>query len=267
MTITPLDEEDGAGFFASSAVFPRWAGAGLGLVLLFVFLGQAVEQLQRGKAAKADGGVEVVQRGKRIALEHRLEDVRLGQLRHGIAGLFRLGGEHLLALYDVFLALFLFQPGAYLGLGLAGLDDVEPVARGAVGGLRGHDFHEVARLQRTGQGHDAAVDLGPDAAVAHGGVDAVGEVQRRSPARQGNDVALGGEDEHFVGKEVELQKFAKVRGIARLALPVEDAAEPAQLGVQFVDLLALFVSPVGGDAVFGGTVHLEGADLHLEGRP
>ena len=33
------------------------------------------------------------------------------------------------------------------------------------------------------------------------------------------------------------------------------------------DLLALLVAPVGGDAVFGGAVHLTGADLHLEGLP
>ena len=190
--MTPLDEEDGAGFFGLlRRLFRYGQGRRFALVLLFVFLGQAVEQLQRGKPAKADGGVKVVQRGKGIAPEHRLEDVALGQLRHGVAGLFRLGGEHLLALYDVFLALLLFQPGANFGFCLAGFDDVEPVARWPVRGLRGHDLHKVARFQGTGQGHDAAVDLGADAAVAHGRVDAIGEIQRRAPRGRETTSPLG----------------------------------------------------------------------------
>src|SRR3712207_8518787 len=46
-------------------------------------------------------------------------------------------------------------------------------------GLRRQDLDEVARLEGVGERHDAAVDLGPDAAVADVRVDVVREVERR----------------------------------------------------------------------------------------
>ena len=51
-------------------------------------------------------------------------------------------------------------------------------------------------------------------------------------------------------------------GIGGLGLPVDDAVQPRQVGGAAVVVL---VVPVGGHAVLGPLVHLEGADLHLEG--
>ena len=43
----------------------------------------------------------------------------------------------------------------------------------------GDDFHHLAVLQRPIQGHEPAIHLGADAAVANLGVDAIGKVERR----------------------------------------------------------------------------------------
>ena len=133
-----------------------------------------------------------------------------------------------------------------------------------VGG--GHDLHKVAGLQLGGQRHDAAVHLRADAAVAHGGVDAVSKVQWGRAAGQRDHVALGREHEHLVREQVDLGQLAELAGVAHVALPVQNAPQPAQLLIQLVFVgAALLVPPVGGDAVLRGAVHLEGADLHLEG--
>ena len=97
-------------------------------------------------------------------------------------------------------------------------------------------------------------------------MDAVGKVQRRGAPGQRDHVALGREHEHLVREQVDLGQLAELAGIAHVALPVQDAPEPAQLLIQLVFVgAALLVPPVGGNAVLRGAVHLEGADLHLEG--
>ena len=58
-------------------------------------------------------------------------------------------------------------------------------------------------LQPVGERHDAAVDLGPDAAVADVGVDGVGEIDRRRPGRQALHLALGREDVDLVVEQVD----------------------------------------------------------------
>ena len=113
------------------------------------------------------------------------------------------------------------------------------------------------RLER----HQAAVDPRPDAAVAHLGVDGVGEVDRRRAGRQRDDLALGREDVDLVLLQVELQRLEELDRVVGLAVDVGDALEPRHL--RGVVLLGL-VAPVGRDAVLGPVVHLRGPDLHLD---
>ncbi len=104
--------------------------------------------------------------------------------------------------------------------------------------------------------------------VADVGVDAVGKVDGRRPGGEVDDVPLRGEDEDLVGKHVDLQIVHEVLRV-RLLLALEQAAHPGELVLiplaQRRAPVAHLVLPVRGDAVFGGVVHVPGADLHLEG--
>jgi len=101
-------------------------------------------------------------------------------------------------------ALLALEPLADLLPGAGRPDDIQPVAARAFGGLAGQDLDDVAVAQLVVERDHAIVDFGAHAAVADVGVDAVGEVHRRGLRRQGFDLALGGEDEDLVLKEVEL---------------------------------------------------------------
>ena len=86
----------------------------------------------------------------------------------------------------------LAEPGAHLGAVARG-DQVallggEPVAAGRLL-LAGDDLDDLAVGERVRQGHDAAVGLGAAAAMAEGGMHAVGEVQRRGAVGQVDDLA------------------------------------------------------------------------------
>ncbi len=72
------------------------------------------------------------------------------------------------------------------------------------------------------QGLQPAVDPGAGAVVADLGVDGVGEVDRRRPLRQLDHLALGSEDEHLVGEQVQSQSVEEldvVLGVLQLQHP------------------------------------------------
>jgi len=120
-------------------------------------------------------------------------------------------------------------------------------------------------LQLVVQRHQAVVDLGADAAVAHVGVDAVGEVQRARAGGQVLDLAARGEDEDLVLEDVELEALHELGGVGHLALPVHELADPGQLGVVVtVDTRPFLVPPVGGDADLRDAVHRVRPDLDLQ---
>ena len=99
-------------------------------------------------------------------------------------------------------------------------------------------------------------------------MDGVGEINRRSVARQDDDLALGRERVYFLGIKVNAQRGKKIAGIAHLLLPLHQLAQPGEpLLVLLGEPAAVFVLPVRGDALLGGAVHLFGADLHFERLP
>src|SRR5437867_2615536 len=93
------------------------------------------------------------------------------------------------------------DPRADLAAGPRGLDDRQPVAARTVGG-GGEDLYDVPVLERCPQRDDPPVDAGADAAVADVRVDGVSEVDRSSPAREGEDPSLRRERIDRLGIEV-----------------------------------------------------------------
>ena len=226
-------------------------------------LADLAQNLDRGDAAVADGGVEIVQAVEgQLAQELRLKVLILEQAR-AQTGAAQLGLEAGPAADDVLLALLALEPLLDLGAGLVGFAEIEPVAGRTLGGFGGQDLHDVAVFQLDVVARDAVVDLGADHRVADAGVDGVGKVDRRGAGRQGDDLALRREDEDLVVEHIDLEGVDIVLGVG-LLLILQQTADPFKfLFVAGFD--AFLILPVGGNAVFGGLVHLLGADLDLEG--
>ena len=72
---------------------------------------------------------------------------------------------------------------------------------------------------------DAVIHLGADHAVAHGGVDGVGEVDGGGSGGQVLHVAVGGEHEHLVGEHIHLQGVDKLLGVGALLI-FQQTADP-----------------------------------------
>ena len=142
----------------------------------------------------------------------------------------------------------------------------QPIAAGMMAGI-GDDLHNVAALQLGAQRHHAGVHFGAHTALAHFGVDGVGKIHRRGVARQNDHLALGSEGVNLFWVKIEFEAAEEFAGVFDVFLPVHHLPQPRQpLFVFGGDWHAVFVFPVGGDAVFAHVVHLFGADLHLEGR-
>ena len=162
--------------------------------------------------------------------------------------------------------------GAFLGTqvaldtaaGAGRLDDLEPVAIGVARRI-GDDLHDVAVLERRAQRHEAAVDLGPGAMMAHLAVDVEGEVQRRGAFGQFLHVTGRGVDVDLVLEQVQLERMHELARVRFVALALEDLAQPGELfQVLGVDPALFLVQPVRGHTVFGLPVHLFGTDLDLD---
>ena len=110
---------------------------------------------------------------------------------------------------------------------------------------------------------DAAVDLAAGHAVADGGVNGVGQVDRRRAGRHVDHVALRGEYEHLVREQVDLDVLDKVLGLGVL-LRLEQLTDPCERLLARLLIQTLLVLPVRRYAVFRHLVHLGRADLDLE---
>ena len=219
--------------------------------------------LDGGQPAVADGGIHIVHALKRELAQKLGQQLFILQKQGGNVHPAKLALEAGPAADDVFLALFPLEPLLDLGSGLVGLADGQPVAGGALGGLGGEDLHNVAVVELHVVAGDAVVDLGADHGVAHAGVDGIGKVDGRGARRQGDHLAAGREDKDLVVEHIHLEAVDIVLGVG-LLLALEQAADPFKfLFVARFD--ALLVFPVRGHAVFGGLMHLLGADLHLKG--
>ena len=219
----------------------------------------------RREVAVSDRGQEIVD-GREPVQVGDFEQLRAGKVGEADAvHAVQLFVEEVVALGDVLLAALALEPLADALLGRGALDEIQPVPAGPVRTLRGEDLDDLAVLQRVFEGHHAAVDLRADASVTDLGVDAVGEVDRRGARGQVDDVAARREDVDLVLEQVDLDRVEEGLSVPHLVLPLEQAAQPRQLLVEARVLATFLVSPVGGDAELGDTVHLVGADLDLDG--
>ena len=224
----------------------------------------AAECLGRRQAAIADGGIHIVQRVEGQLAQQRRQQLRSLHERRVHAPAPQLALEAGLAVRDVLLALFLFEPLLDLCARLIGVADVQPIAARPLGGLGGQDLNDVAVSERLIEAGDPVVDLRADHGVADAGVDCIGKVDRRRAGGQAHDLALRGEDEDLVVEHIDLERVDVILGVVFLLLGFQQTAHPFKL-LLVASGHALLVFPVGGDAVFGRLVHLPRADLHLEG--
>ncbi len=155
------------------------------------------------------------------------------------------------------------------GARLAGDDERLPGRRRRGLRLRGDDLDLVAVLEFGHQRRDLAVDLAADRGVADVGVHRIGEVDRRGPARQRDQLALRREAEHLVVEQFELGVLEELLRIGAVRQQLDGSAQPG-IGLRFARQHlgrrpgAVLVQRMRGDAVFGDLVHLLGADLQLD---
>jgi len=101
--------------------------------------------------------------------------------------------------------------------------------------------------------------------VADFGMDGIGEVYRRGPDGQTDDIAIGGEDEDLGVVQVLAQSLHELPRVVGVGGPFQHRAQPPELLVKRAVGIELFtfVTPVGSDAVLADPVHLAGANLNL----
>ena len=170
-------------------------------------------------------------------------------------------------LLDILLAALIFKPCADLAACLAGLDDIQPVAARSVSLHRGSQhLNDLAGFDTIIQRHDPAVHLCADHAVADGGMDGIGEVDHGAAARQCDDVALRRQGKHLIRGQIRFDGADNILCVLDVLLILDKLAHPSEPLLQTILLLeSQLVFPVRRDAVFGGIMHLPGADLHLKG--
>ena len=137
-------------------------------------------------------------------------------------------------------------------------------------GLGGNDLNEVAVLQWCGERAEPIVDAHALAVVPHLAVNAVSKVHGGGTLAQADHIAIGGEHKHLVVKEVFFDRAQIVVVVLApfFLLPINQLPEPVEAGhlIAVSRRAALFVFPVGGNAVLSHFMHFAGADLHFN-RP
>lgn len=174
----------------------------------------------------------------------------IDQIAAQLLGLFTLLGAHEVA---------------DLGFGGRRFDKLEPVLGGFL--VRaGDNLDGIAVAQLVPEGHKLAVHTRAGTVVADIGVDQIRQIDRSRAGWQGFHVAFGREHEDLIGKQIDFDRFHELGRVVEGLLPLHELAEPRKLLVVIIAAagFALFVGPVGGDAVFGDAVHLVGADLDLD---
>ena len=227
-------------------------------------LGQETRgHLARRDPAESDGGQKFLLVLEVEGIGGTAERIRL-EIRLGL---------HLVALKLVFeklfpqaggpLALLLPHPEADLLLGPGRHDELEPVPpRRAVG--VGEYLDHIPVFEPRIQRNDPPVHLCAHAMLAHFGVDSVGKIDGSGAFGEAFDLALGGENENFVLKQIEAHRINEVFRIGFLLKALHDAPEPFEfIEIALFLLVILFVAPVGGDPLLGHPVHLPGANLEF----
>ena len=129
--------------------------------------------------------------------------------------------------------------------------------------LGGQHFDHIAVSQRIVDGCNAAVDLTSGHAVADGGMNAIGKVNRCSTERQADGVATRRKDKHFIRKQINLDVFDKVLSFCIL-LCLQQLPNPRIRLLAAALLQVLLILPMRRNAVFCHLVHFFRADLYFK---
>ena len=122
----------------------------------------------------------------------------------------------------------------------------------------------MAVLQPGPERDTQTVDLGAHATVANAGVDAIGIIERRCPARQLDHVPLGREAEDLIGIHLKLHMLEELVVIG-LVETLGQGLNPFRRinGKRVLGAHAILIGPMRRHTGFGNLVHLAGSDLHL----
>ena len=128
------------------------------------------------------------------------------------------------AIDNVAVAVLLLEPMGDLGPGTGGLDipqaRVKPVTAGRLV-IGREDGYLITGLQRVGQRHDAAINLGPATGMADFGVHAIGEIHRCRTLWQVYHMAFRREHVDPVGGNIGLEVIRQPGQVAELFLPFQ----------------------------------------------
>ena len=229
---------------------------------------EIVEHLVDADIAAADTGQQIVGALQIEAAQH----VALVDLGHAEVVAIQLLLEQLATGHDILVPIQLSEPGRHLGPRPTGAQEagvgVHPVAA-RVRLFLGDHLHLIAGLQRIGERHDAAVNLGAYAAVTDHAVDVIGKIERGGARRQVDDIPFRGEDVDSVLEHLTAQIFQQGAALGEILLPGEQLAQPLDLVFEGVGLAAslrpFLVAPVRRNAELGILMHLVGTDLDLDG--
>ena len=124
---------------------------------------------------------------------------------------------------------FLLEPLVDLILSLGTLDNIQPVAAGALGILGRQDLYPVAVLDLIINIHQFSVHPGSYHLIAHRTVDRIGKINRRRAVRKVLDVSLGCKTVYILRKEVQipLDQAHEFPVIRHVSLPFQDLPKPA----------------------------------------
>ena len=110
--------------------------------------------------------------------------------------------------------------------GLAGLDNIEPVAARSEGVSVGDDFHLITCPELGCQRNHAAIDLGSCGFLTDLGMDLIGKVNGTRVLRQRTHCSIRCEDINFLSQIALLDRVNEVLGIVRLVLQLHQLLDP-----------------------------------------
>ncbi len=227
---------------------------------------QCLRGLGRHPVAQRDFGQQGLQAREAVLGQERVQAPLRQPLQRGIH-CFQRAVEHAMAQLHGIFVFQLLELVADGGACLAGDHELQPL-RFRRGRARGDDFHRLARHQLGAQRHQLLVHPRGHRHVADVGMHGIGEIERGGVARQGQDLALRGEQVDLVREQVDLDVVEEFQRGPGGALRIDQLDNPGMgTALCAVGRVATeLVGPMRGHATFGDQVHLFGADLHFDRR-
>ena len=111
------------------------------------------------------------------------------------------------------------------------------------------------------QWNKSTIHASTDTSVTNGCVYRVGKINWTRTQWQSNHAAFGGKHKDLVLVKIGFQTLHELRRISNIALPVNDAIQPINIGY----FVVIFVRPVCCYSPLGSLMHFTGANLNFEG--